>query len=170
MSVRRQVSYQWRPREVMAAHGLFNASDLVPLLAERGITLSAVQVWRLVTQTPERLSLPVLAALCDIFEVHPAQLIATRAENAAPAKKAAASGDANVATWPRSDPSGRGCAPSRDAARAGTGDLPPLRHHPARLANAPTGLHEVPGHRTAGTGARRRHRRIKPACNRWPPR
>jgi hypothetical protein len=97
MGVKRTVSYQWRLREVMAAHGLFNASDLVPLLAERGITLSAVQVWRLVTQTPERLSLPVLAALCDIFEATPAQLIATRAENAAPAKKAAASGEANVA-------------------------------------------------------------------------
>ena len=52
----------------MAAHGLFNATDLEPLLAERGISLSSVQVWRLVTQTPERLSLPVLAALCDIFE------------------------------------------------------------------------------------------------------
>jgi hypothetical protein len=26
----------------MAAHGLFNASDLEPLLAERGITLSSV--------------------------------------------------------------------------------------------------------------------------------
>ncbi len=69
MTAARQVSYQWRLREVMAAHGLFNATDLVPLLAERGIALSSVQVWRLVTQTPERLSLPVLAALCDIFEV-----------------------------------------------------------------------------------------------------
>jgi len=62
MTASRQVSYQWRLREVMAAHGLFNATDLVPLLAERGIRLSSVQVWRLVTQTPERLSLPVLAA------------------------------------------------------------------------------------------------------------
>jgi DNA-binding Xre family transcriptional regulator len=98
MAAKRQVSYQWRLREVMAAHGLFTASDLVPLLAERGISLSAVQVWRLVTQTPERLSLPVLAALCDIFEVTPAQLIATRAENAAPAKKTAtAGGETNVA-------------------------------------------------------------------------
>lgn len=87
MTSRRTVSYQWRLRETMAAHGLFNASDLTPLLAERGIALSSVQVWRLVTQTPERLSLPVLAALCDIFEVTPAQLIATRAEDAAaPAK------------------------------------------------------------------------------------
>ncbi|WP_328375847.1 helix-turn-helix transcriptional regulator [Micromonospora zamorensis] len=96
MTIKRQVSYQWRLREVMAGHGLFNASDLVPLLAERGITLSAVQVWRLVTQTPERLSLPVLAALCDILEVSPAQLIATRAENAAPVKKAASAGDGTV--------------------------------------------------------------------------
>ena len=91
MAAKRQVSYQWRLREVMAAAGLFNASDLEPLLAERGITLSSVQVWRLVTQTPERLSLPVLAALCDIFGVTPAQLIATRAENV-PARRRAASG------------------------------------------------------------------------------
>jgi hypothetical protein len=91
MAAKRQVSYQWRLREVMAAAGLFNASDLEPLLADRGITLSSVQVWRLVTQTPERLSLPVLAALCDIFAVTPAQLIATRAGNV-PARRRAASG------------------------------------------------------------------------------
>jgi Cro/C1-type HTH DNA-binding domain len=41
---------------------------LVPLLAKRGISLSASQVHRLVTGIPERLSLPVLAALCDILE------------------------------------------------------------------------------------------------------
>ena len=94
MIVKRQVSYQWRLRETMATRGLFNASDLVPLLAERGVALSAVQVWRLVTQTPERLSLPVLAALCDILDVTPAQLIATRADNVtAPARTA---GDADV--------------------------------------------------------------------------
>jgi hypothetical protein len=89
MTASRQASYQWRLREVMAAHGLFNATDLVPLLAERGISLSSVQVWRLVTQTPERLSLPVLAALCDIFEVTAEQLIATTARNT-PARKTAA--------------------------------------------------------------------------------
>jgi DNA-binding Xre family transcriptional regulator len=75
----------------MAARGLFTAADLVPLLAGRGITLSAVQVWRLVTQTPERLSLPVLAALCDILDVTAEQLIATTACNA-PARKTAAAG------------------------------------------------------------------------------
>lgn len=81
MTTKRQVSYQWRLREVMAGHGMFAATDLAPKLAERGITLSAVQVWRLVTQTPERLSLPVLAALCDIFDCQPGQLIATRAQD-----------------------------------------------------------------------------------------
>jgi hypothetical protein len=51
-----------------------------------------VQVWRLVTGTPERLSLPVLAALCDIFDVTPAELIATRAENIPARRRAASSG------------------------------------------------------------------------------
>ncbi|MEO3876774.1 helix-turn-helix transcriptional regulator [Nonomuraea sp. B12E4] len=88
--MKRQVSYQWRLREVMASHGLFAATDLIPLLEDRGIKLSSVQVWRLVTQTPERLSLPVLAALCDIFTCTPTELIATRAQNAT--SRATASG------------------------------------------------------------------------------
>jgi hypothetical protein len=96
MTVARQVSYQWRLREVMATHGLFNATDLEPLLAERGIHLSSVQVWRLVTQTPERLSLPVLAALCDIFETDAAALIATTARNTAARKTAAGGGEEEV--------------------------------------------------------------------------
>jgi DNA-binding Xre family transcriptional regulator len=81
VKAKRQVSYQWRLREVMAAHGMFTISDLVAPLAERGITLSVSQVHRLVTGTPERLSLPVLAALCDMFDIGPGDLIATRAEN-----------------------------------------------------------------------------------------
>lgn len=93
--MKRQVSYQWRLREVMATHGMFAATDLEPHLHDRGINLSSVQVWRLVTQTPERLSLPVLAALCDIFECTPAELIATKAENAT--GKTAAGGNTTVA-------------------------------------------------------------------------
>ncbi|MGH3180431.1 MAG: helix-turn-helix domain-containing protein [Streptosporangiaceae bacterium] len=80
MTAKRQVSYRWRLRELMASHGMFTTSELVPLLVERGIKLSVSQVHRLVTGTPERLSLPVLAALCDIFDVTPADLIATKAE------------------------------------------------------------------------------------------
>ncbi len=89
----RQVHYQWRLREVMATRGLFNTTDLAPLLVERGIELSQVQVWRLVTGTPERLSLPVLAALCDILEVTPSELIMTSAENVALRKAAGAASD-----------------------------------------------------------------------------
>ncbi|GAA3515056.1 hypothetical protein GCM10023075_77480 [Streptosporangium album] len=81
----------------MAAHGVFAASDLEPRLHERGITLSSVQVWRLVTQTPERLSLPVLAALCDIFSCTPAELIATRAQNVAPRRAATGEPTPNTA-------------------------------------------------------------------------
>jgi DNA-binding Xre family transcriptional regulator len=87
--MRRQVSYQWRLREVMAEHGMFTTTELVPLLKERGIDLSASQVHRLVTGVPERLSLPMLAALCDIFSIDPAALIVTSAENMAPRKAVA---------------------------------------------------------------------------------
>jgi DNA-binding Xre family transcriptional regulator len=93
--MKRQVSYQWRLREVMATHGMYAAADLEPHLVDRGITLSSVQVWRVVTQVPERLSMPVLAALCDIFDCTPSDLIATKAENAAPRRTGTAG--ANVA-------------------------------------------------------------------------
>ena len=59
----------------MAERGLFQTTELVPLLAERGVELSREQVYRLVAKTPQRLNLQVLAALCDILEVTPADLI-----------------------------------------------------------------------------------------------
>ncbi|GAA3195004.1 helix-turn-helix transcriptional regulator [Actinocorallia longicatena] len=80
--MKRKVGYSWRLREIMALNGVFATTDLVPLLADRGIKLSASQVHRLVTGTPERLSLQVLAALCDIFEVTPADLVPVEAQNA----------------------------------------------------------------------------------------
>lgn len=89
MAGARQVSYQWRLREVMASRGLFTTTELVPLLGERGITLSVSQVHRLVTGVPERLSLKVLAALCDILEVSPTDLINTWAESVARRRAAA---------------------------------------------------------------------------------
>lgn len=39
-------------RQLMAEHGMFQTSDLVPMLADRGIKLSREQVHRLVTQSP----------------------------------------------------------------------------------------------------------------------
>jgi DNA-binding Xre family transcriptional regulator len=112
--MKRQVSYQWRLREVMAAHGMFSATDLAGPLAERGITLSSVQVWRLVTQSPERLSLPVLAALCDILDCTPSDLISTRAENAAPAAPPPARPAPRHRRSRRSDPSGPGSGRSNE--------------------------------------------------------
>jgi integrase/recombinase XerC len=52
MTMRRQASYRWRLRKIMAERGMFTTVELVPLLAERGIELSASQVHRLVTGTP----------------------------------------------------------------------------------------------------------------------
>jgi DNA-binding Xre family transcriptional regulator len=68
-------AYTWRLRHVMAAHGIWKTSDLGPLLAERGVVLSAAQVYRLAAKVPERLSLRILAALCDIFDCTPNDLI-----------------------------------------------------------------------------------------------
>lgn len=91
----RRVSYRWRLRDVMADHQLFTTTSLVPLLADRGIDLSPSQVHRLVTQAPERLSMPVLAALCDIFGCTPADLIVTDVEVRAD-RKASGQSDAVV--------------------------------------------------------------------------
>ena len=40
----------------MAAHDMWKTTDLIPLLKERGVDLSTVQVYRLVTDKPERKS------------------------------------------------------------------------------------------------------------------
>lgn len=89
----RTVSYTWNLRRLMAEHGMFATTDLVPLLAERGIELHYTQVYRLVTGTPERLNMQVLAALCDILGVTPADLISTDAHEGAKRTRRAASGD-----------------------------------------------------------------------------
>src|SRR6266542_4874453 len=69
------MGYVWHLRQIMATRSMFKTTDLVPLLAERGIELSREQVFRLVTQTPQRLSMDTLAALCDIFGCTPNDLI-----------------------------------------------------------------------------------------------
>ena len=69
------VGYHWHLRRVMAEQGMFQTSDLVPRLAERGVKLSREQVYRLVTGVPQRLSLHTLAALCDILDCAPGDLI-----------------------------------------------------------------------------------------------
>jgi DNA-binding Xre family transcriptional regulator len=69
------MGYVWHLRLRMAEKGLFQTSDLVPLLAERGVHLSREQVYRLVTSPPQRLSMDTLAALCDILQITPNDLV-----------------------------------------------------------------------------------------------
>ena len=126
---RKTVAYRWHLRRLMAEAGMFATTDMVPPLADRGITLSREQVYRLVTGVPERLSLPVLAALCDILDCGPGDLIE-------PVRKPA-----------RKDGAGRGARAAAPAgARAG--------HPRARrtvTARCPAG-HELPGGRRQAAG------------------
>src|SRR5919109_2607963 len=92
-----KLDYRWRLREVMAARGLWATTDLAPLLVERGIDLSSTQVYRLVTQTPERLSLRTLMALCDILGCSPNDLIEPVVEARKKRASAAAAGEVSVA-------------------------------------------------------------------------
>ena len=58
--MKRKIGYSWRLREVMASRGIFTVTELVPLLRERGIDLSA---------------------FCDILGCTPADLVLITAEN-----------------------------------------------------------------------------------------
>lgn len=80
--MRRVTTYQWHLRQLMATEGMFATTDLVGPLAERGVSLSREQVYRLVAGTPERLSLATLTALCDILSCTPNDLIEVSAESA----------------------------------------------------------------------------------------
>ncbi|MER7692822.1 helix-turn-helix transcriptional regulator [Streptomyces sp. NPDC097610] len=52
----------------MAEKGPYRTAALVPLLAERGVSLSRVRIHRLVTRQPQRLCMATLAALCDVLD------------------------------------------------------------------------------------------------------
>ena len=86
------LGYHWHLRRLMAEAGMFATSDLVPLLAERGVRLSREQVYRLVAGVPERLSLATLAALCDILGCGPSDLIEPYRAQRARAPRRAATG------------------------------------------------------------------------------
>jgi hypothetical protein len=62
-----KLDYRWHLRQVMAGRDMFSTTDLLAPLSQRGITLSTSQVYRLVVERPERLSLKILMALLDIF-------------------------------------------------------------------------------------------------------
>ncbi len=77
----KKMGFQWNLRKLMAQNNLFQTTGLVPLLAERGVHLSREQVYRLVTQPPQRLSMDTLVALCDILDCTPNDLIAVEVAN-----------------------------------------------------------------------------------------
>lgn len=86
----KKLDYRWHLRRVMAERDMFSTTDLMGPLAERGIKLSTSQVYRLVVERPERLSLKVLVALLDILDCAMEDLIEPIA--AAPAKKTKTAG------------------------------------------------------------------------------
>ncbi|MHB8187851.1 MAG: helix-turn-helix domain-containing protein [Dermatophilaceae bacterium] len=88
----RKLDYRWHLRQVMAGRGMFSTTDLIPLLVARGIRLSSSQVYRLVVDRPERLSLKVLMALLDILDCSMSELIEPVAGGRAAAPSSKASG------------------------------------------------------------------------------
>jgi DNA-binding Xre family transcriptional regulator len=84
----RKMSVRWHLREVMATRGMFSTTDLIAPLAERGVELSREQVYRLVTQQPERLNVYTLAALCDALGCGDGDLIEPIVERQAQRKAA----------------------------------------------------------------------------------
>lgn len=95
----RKLDYQWHLRRVMAERGMFATTDLLPLLAARGIRLSSSQVYRLVVERPERLSLKILMALLDILDCSMGELIEpTAVVKSAPRAKASGDTETSVGT------------------------------------------------------------------------
>lgn len=84
--------FEWRLSQVMHEHGIHSITELQRTLEEEGITLSSSQMHRLATQTPERLNLAVLSALCDILSCTPNDLIQVHQV----ARRAKAVNDPNV--------------------------------------------------------------------------
>jgi DNA-binding Xre family transcriptional regulator len=92
-----KLDYRWHLRTVMAERGMFATTDLIEPLARRGIRLSSSQVYRLVVERPERLSLKILMALCDILDCPMTELIEpVAASGTATGKKKAAGAEASV--------------------------------------------------------------------------
>jgi DNA-binding Xre family transcriptional regulator len=71
--------FTWRLQGRMHERGIHQITALQRELVAHGIDLSSSQIHRLVTQTPERLNLEVLAALCEILACSPADLIEVHA-------------------------------------------------------------------------------------------
>jgi DNA-binding Xre family transcriptional regulator len=89
----RKLDYRWNLRQVMATRGMFQTTDLLEPLAQRHIRLSSSQVYRIVVDRPERLSLKILMALLDILDCTTEDLIEPIAAAKSAVRKRAASGE-----------------------------------------------------------------------------
>lgn len=90
---RREIQYTWRVREIMARRNIYLAKELSPLLHERGITLTANAIWRIVKDDPERISIQMLVALADALDVSLDELITYTARDARTIRAKRAAGD-----------------------------------------------------------------------------
>jgi DNA-binding Xre family transcriptional regulator len=97
----RKIGYRWHLRRLMADKDMYATTQLRPLLAERGVALSREQVYRLVAGVPERLSLATLAALCDILDCGPGDLVEPVAGAAAGGRRAAEPAAAAAGSLPQ---------------------------------------------------------------------
>jgi DNA-binding Xre family transcriptional regulator len=89
----RKLDYRWNLRQVMATREMFQTTDLLKPLAQRGIHLSSSQVYRLVVERPERLSLKILMALLDILDCTMKELIEPITVATSAARKRTAGGE-----------------------------------------------------------------------------
>jgi len=96
-----KIGYRWHLRRLMAEQDMYATTQLRPLLAERGVSLSREQVYRLVTGVPERLSLATLAALCDILGCQPGDLVEPVAGDGGGGRAAARPAAAEAGPVPR---------------------------------------------------------------------
>ena len=94
------VAYHWHLRKVMTDHDIHSTTKLVPLLADRGVLMTSTQVYRIVTGEPERLNMQFLAALCDIFDCTPNDLIEPYVVSASTRGRKAAAGAAKAPAKP----------------------------------------------------------------------
>jgi DNA-binding Xre family transcriptional regulator len=90
-----KLDYHWHLRKAMADRGMFATTDLIEPLDKRGITLSSSQVYRLVVERPERLSLKILMALLDILDCSMDDLIEPVAAASAGTRQKKAAGGAD---------------------------------------------------------------------------
>ena len=149
-----KLDYRWNLRTVMADRGMFATTDLIDPLRKRGIALSSSQVYRLVVERPERLSLKILMALLDILDCSMNDLIEPVATaSAATRAKKAVGAESGVGDLRPNEHASAGPL-DRDHDRTGAGGRRPDRvdHRPDRWCRTAPGPRPHP---FGGCGGRR---------------